>query len=264
MTARPLRRGPLALLPLLVLLLCATFPATAAPVADYRMPDLLVSFTAVDSLLLPPGRVTGMAWMGPDTVALLVQIPGRLQEREPSRVLLTYQNRHGEILRQVDFTGKLRRGLAYDGQFLWSCGQDEDGGGLVFEIDPDTCNVERSLPTPGHAPSGLCWDGTHLWVSDRDSRRIDRLDTTSGEVLRSVVAPAFTPYGLAYDGQNLWVTDSGTGRLYRLSGSRYHWSATADLESFLMRGRDVLLLHDGTSFWYLPVGDERAVRVVIR
>jgi streptogramin lyase len=264
MTARPARLLPIVFLSLAALLPSALDQAAAAPVADYSMPDLLVSFTAVDSLPLPPGRVTGMAWMGPDTLALLVELPQLWEEWKPNRVVLTYQNRHGEILRQVDFTGTLRRGLAYDGSFLWSCGQDEDGGGVVFEIDPDTCNVERSFPTPGHAPSGLCWDGNYVWITDRDSRRIDRLDTATGEVLRSVLAPAFTPYGLAHDGEHLWVTDSGTGRLYRLSGHRHRWSATADLESFLLRGRDVLLLHDGASFWYLPVGDAQAVRVVFQ
>ena len=254
----------ISVLPLLPLILTAG--ATAAPVADYRTPDLLVSFAPIDSLPLPPGRVTGMAWMGPDTLALLVQIPDDQSpdgqaEAEPSQVLLMYQSRRGEILRRVDFSGTLLRGLAYDGTFLWSCGEDENGGGVVFEIHPDTCQIDRSFPTPGHAPSGICWDGTYIWITDRDSRHIDRLDTDSGKVLRSILAPGFSPFGLAFDGQNMWVTDSGTGRLYRLSGMRHRWSATADLQSFLLRGRDVLLLHDGTSLWYLPVGDPQAVRV---
>jgi hypothetical protein len=59
----------------------------------------------------------------------------------------------------------------------------------------------------------------------------------------------------------MWVTDSGTGRLYRLAGSRRRWNATVDTESFLFRGRDVLLLHDGVSFWILPSGHQKAVRV---
>jgi len=262
MTARLVCRLLISLMPLLSLIL--TTRAAAAPVADYRAPDLMVSFVPVDSLPLPPGRVTGMAWVGTDTLALLVQVPGDQSETTPNRVFLTYQKRSGEVFRQVDFTGTLLRGLAYDGTFLWSCGEDENGGGVVFEIDPDTCQVDRSFPTPGHAPSGICWDGTYIWITDRDSRHIDRLDTDSGKVLRSILAPGFSPYGLAHDGQNMWVTDSGTGRLYRLSGSRHRWSATADLQSFLLRGRDVLLLHDGTSLWYLPVGEPQAVRVAFQ
>jgi outer membrane protein assembly factor BamB len=259
MTARLACRLLISLLPLLPLILPAG--AIAVPVADYRTPDLLVSFAPIDSLPLPPGRVTGMAWVGPDTLALLVQVPGDQPEAKPSQVFLIYQSRRGEILQRLDFTGMLLRGLAYDGTFLWSCGEDENGGGVVFEIDPGTGKADRSFPTPGHAPSGICWDGTYIWITDRDSRHIDRLDIDSGKVLRSILAPAFSPYGLAYDGQNMWVTDSGTGRLYRLSGMRRRWSATVDLQSFLLRGRDVLLLHDGTSLWYLPVGDPQAVRV---
>ena len=57
----------------------------------------------------------------------------------------------------------------------------------------------------------------------------------------------------------MWVTDSGTGRLYRLSGSRLKWSATVDTESFFFLDQDVLLLHDGQTFWYLPPNGLRGV-----
>ena len=74
-------------------------------------------------------------------------------------------------------------------------------------------------------------------------------------------APGFSPVGLAWDGVGMWVTDSGTGLLYRLSGSRRNWSATVDTESFLFRGEDVLLLHDGGTFWYVIPGQRVGVEL---
>jgi streptogramin lyase len=199
--------------------------------------------------------------MGPDTLASLVELPPELTGDGRAQLLLTYQDRSGAILHQADFTGVLRRGLAYDGSFLWSCGEDADGG-VIYEIDPDTCKVDRFFPTPGHAPSGVCWDGEHIWFADRDSRRIYRLEVDSGKVLRSAFAPGFSPFGLAWDGNHMWVTDSGTGRLYRLTGSRGRWTATVSIESFFFRGTDVLLLHDGISLWVLP--DERPAAIRVR
>ena len=32
-------------------------------------------------------------------------------------------------------------------------------------------------------------------------------------------------------------------------------------DSYMMRGEDVLLLHDGESFWYVPEGENMAVRI---
>ena len=234
---------------------------SVAPMALAATPTTVVSFAPVDSLPLPPGLVTGMTWKGPDTLAVLIDLPDSLSESGRPQILLSYQDRDGVILRQEDFTGTLARGLTYDGEFLWGCGDDDNGASIIFKIDPDTCTVQEAYPTPGHAPSALCFDGRYVWISDRDSGRIDRLDPKTGRITRSVMTPGFSPFGIAWDGRYLWLTDSGTGRLYRLVGSRRVWNATADTASFQFRGRDVLLLHDGRSLWYLPGGETQAVRV---
>ena len=107
----------------------------------------------------------------------------------------------------------------------------------------------------------MCFDGRYVWITDRDTGRVDRFDPEPGAITRSVVTPGFSPFGVAWDGRHLWVTDSGTGRMYRLSGSRGLWSATVDVESFLFRGQDVLLLHDGGAFWYVIPQERIAVRL---
>jgi len=107
----------------------------------------------------------------------------------------------------------------------------------------------------------MCFDGRFIWITDRNSGRVDRFDNEVGEITRSVVTPGFSPFGVVFDGKYMWVTDSGSGRMYRLTGARRRWSATVDIESYMMRGHDVLLLHDGQSFWYVPEGQNLAVRI---
>ena len=245
---------------LAVILLGSTMSATGQDRSPAR--GLELSFTVIDTLVLPgPGFVTGMAWIGTDTLVVLTDIPDSLSESGDREVRLVFQNRLGEILRRDDFTGVLDRALAWDGQYLWGCGDAQDGTSILYQIEPDTLRVEEAFNTPGHRPVAMCWDGHYLWITDRDSGRVDRFDPEVKEVTRSVVTPGFSPFGLAWDGINMWVTDSGSGRMYRLSGSRLNWTGTVDTESFLFRGRDVHLLNDGQNFWFIPAGDTLAYQI---
>ncbi len=228
-------------------------------------PEVAVSFNRIDTLQLPtPGTITGLTWMGPDTLVVLNDIPDSLSQSGDREVRLIFQDRAGKVLRTEDFTGVLHRGLAWDGEFLFSCGDAKDGSSIIYRIEPDTLMVDEAFDAPGNHPCGMCYDGRFIWITDRDTGRVDRFDNEAGEITRSVVTPGFSPYGVAFDGKYMWVTDSGTGRMYRLTGARRHWSATVDTDSYMQRGDDVLLLHDGNSFWYLPEGENQAVRFRMR
>jgi len=227
-------------------------------------PDVAVSFSRIDTLMLPtPGVISGLTWMGPDTLAVLTDIADSLSESGDREVRMIFQDREGEILREEDFTGVLHRGLAWDGEFLFSCGDADDGSSILYRIEPDTLMVEEAFDAPGNRPCGMCFDGRFIWITDRDTGRVDRFDNEVGEITRSVVTPGFSPFGVAFDGKYMWITDSGSGRMYRLTGARRRWSATVDTESYMQRGNDVLLLHDGDSFWYVPENENIAIRVVL-
>jgi len=247
--------------------LCLLLTVATGAVAQDRgsAPALELSFTEMDTLSLPgDGFVTGLTWMGPDTLVVLSDLPDTLSESGDREVRLVFSSPYGEIYFQEDFTGVLDRGLAYDGEFLYSCGDANDGSSILYQIETDTLRVAEAFDVPGHRPVGMCYDGRFVWISDRDSGRIDRFDPEVGEISRSVIAPGFSPFGLTWDGRHMWVTDSGSGRLYRLSGSRRTWTATAMTESFLYRGMDVHLLHDGSFFWYIPAGQKFAVRILFQ
>lgn len=242
-----------------VLILLMTSASVAQDSGEGYGPDVVLSFSRQGTLPLPePGRIAGLAFKGPDSLAVLLDIPDSLSESGDREVHLIYQDRRGTILRQEDFTGVLDRGLAYDGKWLYSCGDADDGSSILYRIDPDTLLVDEAFDAPGNRPSGMCFDGRFVWITDRDTGRVDRWDNEVEEITRSVVTPGFSPFGVCFDGQAMFLTDSGSGRMYRLSGARRRWSATVGTDSFLARGRDVLLLHDGSSFWYVPEDENRA------
>ena len=255
-------RSMAAVLVLFFLLAGVAVDSVAQDRRDFQIPGTVLSFAPLDTLILPTeGKVTGLTWLGADTLVILADVPDTLTESGNREVQLVFQDSTGTVIMMEDFSGVLDRGLAWDGEFLWSCGDADDGSSILYKIKADTLRVEEAFNTPGHRPGGICWDGRFLWITDRDSGRIDRFDPESKEITRSAVAPGFSPFGVAWDGLHMWVTDSGTGRLYRMAGARRRWNATVDAESFMYRGHDVLLLHDGKSFWMVPDGHNLAIRI---
>ncbi len=237
--------------------------AGAATPEDKKAPELTLSFVTLDTMSLGDvGIIAGITWMGPDTLVVLEDIPDSVSVSGDREVSLVFRDRAGEILLKEDFSGVLDRALAWDGEYLYSCGDADDGSSILYQIQVDTLQVEEAFDAPGHRPSAMCFDGRYLWLTDRDTGRVDRFDPEAGAITRSAVTPGFSPYGVAWDGRNMWVTDSATGRLYRLSGSRRSWSATVDTGSFLFRGQDLLLLHDGRAFWYVLPQQRVAVEML--
>jgi len=237
--------------------------AAAAAAQASGMADLV--FTPGPTLALPgDGKVVGLTAAGADTLAVLLEEIGDAGRR---RIRLLVQAPDGRILHDEDFSGVLDRGLGWDGESLWSCGDAADGSSILYAIRPDSLGVlvtTKAYTAPGHRPTALAWDGTHLWLTDRDSGRIDRFDPEIEEFTRFVASPGFSPCGLAWDGAAMWLTDAGTGRLYRLVGGRLQVNGVVDTLSFLHRGDEILLFHDGRNLWYLPAGQRVAVQVDFR
>ena len=119
--------------------------------ADAEAPGLVLSFTGLDTMsLAETGAVAGVTWLGPDTLAVLEDIPDTLSESGDREVHLVFRDRAGEILLQEDFTGVLDRALAWDGEFLYSSGDADDGSpyrpgdlnsGVVFDRLPAQAEI---------------------------------------------------------------------------------------------------------------------------
>ena len=84
------------------------------------------------------------------------------------------------------------------------------------DVSPTPGDIILQFPSPGSNPSGLGWDGTHLWLADDGTNTIYKLDPTDGRVLSSFKSPDFHPRGVVWDGTHLWHADNATRQLYRL------------------------------------------------
>ena len=74
-----------------------------------------------------------------------------------------------------------------------------------------------SIPTPGHCPQGLTFDGKHLWNVDRKSDQIYCVDPTDGHMIDSIPTPGYIPRGLTWDGSRLWTVDAEEELLYAIN-----------------------------------------------
>jgi transglutaminase-like putative cysteine protease len=73
-----------------------------------------------------------------------------------------------------------------------------------------------SLDTPGQHPTGLCYDGDHLWLADRFTDTLYAVNPQTGETAREIPAPSFVPRGLAWDGEHLWCVDGEENQICKL------------------------------------------------
>ncbi len=229
--------------------------ALAGSVLAGAAPDTL-SAVWDDSLVVPPPvdglvvELRGCCWAGADTAVVLVAAADSAAGQPDRLDALLWLDRFGTILRREDLTGVVQRGLAWDGQYLWSLTDaTATAPATLVQIAPDSLAALQVYPLRGHRPRDLAWDGKSLWLVDRDLGRLIRIDPETGETLRSVPTPGFSPVGVAADGRHLWVADLGTGRLDRLSAGGRRWTGTLRREVFSRRGRETGLAWGAGGLW---------------
>jgi len=118
--------------------------------------------------------------------------------------------RPAEIVREYGpFPGADKvAGVSHDGQRVWFA-----GGARLIAFDPESGQVERTLPRAGDA--GTAFDGKHLWQIAET--RIDKIDPASGDVVASIPAPGSgSDSGLAWAEGSLWVGQYRDRKIHRI------------------------------------------------
>ncbi len=72
--------------------------------------------------------------------------------------------------------------------------------------------VLTKFKTPGNYATGLTFDGEYLWLSDRKTDLLYKIDPFSGEVVSTLPSPGYWPSSLAWDGEYLWCADIKGGQ----------------------------------------------------
>jgi hypothetical protein len=124
--------------------------------------------------------------------------------------------------------------------------------------------VEKSIPTPGNYPTGLCFDGNNLWIADRETDKLYYINPENGKVIRSIESPAYWPMGLAWDGQYLWNADFRgrtdksedlDGMIFKIDSKDGTILKTLQAPAKSVKG----LTFDGTYFWCV---DDRSNKII--
>jgi hypothetical protein len=136
--------------------------------------------------------------------------PGSLYQIDPT------MQPAGAVTTVSSALGDLPRGIAYDGQRIWTANQ----GGSVSIITLNPTAV-TTVSTGFTDLRGIVYDGANMWVTDNISGSVDKLHKldSAGAILQSVDVGS-TPLYPAFDGTNIWVPNlsSNTVSVVRAAG----------------------------------------------
>jgi len=110
--------------------------------------------------------------------------------------------------------------------------------------------VGKTLALTLKTPTGVAWDGRHLWVGDLDSAKLYELDAATGKVLTSIDAPGYQTQGLAWDGSQLWVIDALDKTAYALDPVTGITRRALPLDTDTAKG----IAWDGSALWTVDAG----------
>jgi len=102
------------------------------------------------------------------------------------------------------------RGIAFDGDRIWTANYLPYGAGSVSIITPGPSLpwTATTITTGFVRPWGILFDGSHIWVTDSATGKLLKLDR-DGSVLQTVTIGATAgPAQPAFDGTNIWVPNS--------------------------------------------------------
>jgi hypothetical protein len=125
--------------------------------------------------------------------------PGRIYRINPTQA-------PGAVTLVEDNVGALPLSITYDGLNLWTANNGTGPGfGSItrYNIVTDT---ETTFAVGFNQPSGIVFDGTHLWVVDEGDDALYRVNPANGAILETLPMGAITSTAIpVFDGANIWV-----------------------------------------------------------
>ncbi len=108
------------------------------------------------------------------------------------------------------------KGLAWDGQNFWVAVSVSGDGDLIQQVDPTTGQVGASFAAPGRFPSGLTFDGEHLWYADSFDDVLYQIDRATGNTVRTIPSRRRVT-GITWNGKALWAYADAAALLLQLN-----------------------------------------------
>ena len=166
--------------------------------------------------------------------------------------------------------------LAFDGENVWATDRD---AGALWRLPAKSCSKPDSDADQDSRienvmigddtkqfdqPFGIIFDGTYIWVANRDSNEVMRLDpdecqgsTCKKARIIEVGDQGSQPSNLAYDGKYVWVTLQGTNQVVRIDAE-----TSRPVGQPIPVGRIPLgIAFDGANIWVANNEDESVSRL---
>jgi hypothetical protein len=137
-------------------------------------------------------------------------------------------------------------GIAWDGSNLWGVDPGKIGepdSGRLYRIDLRTGDILETVPLPDiAAPIDVTWDGSSLWVAERDRADLHRIDAR-GHILQTETYPGPSPDGggLAAHNPDIWVGNYLANTLQRVDLALAACVTPSGLDVCALRPGDILL-----------------------
>jgi DNA-binding beta-propeller fold protein YncE len=131
--------------------------------------------------------------------------------------------------------------------------------GSLYVIDPTQApgTVTTAASNLGNAPTGIAFDGTHLWTANAsNSVSIITPQATTPYPVTTVTTGFTTPQGIVYDGANIWITDAFQDALQKLDPT-----TGAIVKSVSVGHNPRFPAFDGTNIW-VPNNADSSITVV--
>ncbi len=129
--------------------------------------------------------------------------------------------------------------------------------GLAAAAQAVPGQVVRTWPLDLRTPTGLTWDGSHLWVADYDTATLNEVDPATGRTVGKLDAPGYAPMGLAWDGRLLWVVDSADKTAYAIDTETRITERALPLDTANPEG----IAWDGRALWTADAGAGKLSRL---
>lgn len=132
----------------------------------------------------------------------------------------------------------------------------------LITIDPlpagaATGDITRRFSTPERCPTGLTYDGECLWLADRRTNLLYRIDPQDGKVVQSIEAPCYQPEGLTMEGKFLWVLDAKGKMALKLNPETEIVEKRVEMPCGDPQG----LAFDGKHLWVADYKDHRLYQI---
>jgi DNA-binding beta-propeller fold protein YncE len=144
-------------------------------------------------------------------------------------------------------------GLAYDGSCMWVASYDwASGAGTVRRV----CDsLGDSYPT-GNTPTKVAFDGNYVWVTNRGSNTVTRVDAFNGGRPAETFPTGTAPGGLAFDGTYVWIANRNDNTVMRLQPNDGKLAGI-----FAVGAAPEGLVFDGANIWVSNSQDDTVTKL---